>query len=364
MGPRLFSGERMNVQPNRRGLGGWMRARRRRLFVAALVLAVLSVNVLAYQHAWSLTHFTADGERPPSPEAMTAWQKMKAALCGVAIPKPRNTTTPAELDLAYAVHRFDSSDGIRCEAWHIPSTERAAADPAKGLCLLFHGFSNSKASMLPAARAFHELGYDALLVDFRGSGDSDGHATTIGYREADDVAAACAYAKRQWPDLPILLYGRSMGSAAILRAVARLQVRPAALMLESPFDRLLSTTKNRCRTAGAPAFPLAELLVFWGGVQHGYSGFAHNPVEYAEAVTCPTLFLHGSRDIRVAPAEARQIFDCVPSQKSWALFAGAGHENLAANRHDEWRTAVARFLNEIELRRLSPLADSAASPDK
>ena len=126
-----------------------------------------------------------------------------------------------------------------------------------------------------------------------------------------------------------------------------------ALLLEAPFDRLLATTRNRCRTAGLPAFPLAELLVFWGGVQHGYSGFTHNPVAYAESVECPTLFLHGDSDIRVAPAEAREVFDRLPGKKTWALLAGAGHENLAANHHAEWLTAVEGFLNEIDLQRRS-----------
>jgi hypothetical protein len=213
---------------------------------------------------------------------------------------------------------------------------------------MFHGFAASKASLLPAAEAFHELGYDALLVDFRGSGGSDGYATTIGYREADDVAAACDYARQQWPDSPLVLYGRSMGGAAVLRALAVGELRPAAVILECPFDRLLSTTKNRFRAVGLPSFPAAELLVFWGGVQHGYSGFDHNPVDYAAAVECPALFLHGERDVRVAPAEAREVFDRLGSKKTWALLEGAGHENLSVARRDAWRAAVERFLIALQ----------------
>jgi hypothetical protein len=46
-------------------------------------------------------------------------------------------------------------------------------------------------------------------------------------------------------------------------------------------------------------FP-AELLVFWGGRQFGFNGFAHNPIRYAQALRCPALFQHGSKDNRVA----------------------------------------------------------------
>lgn len=47
-----------------------------------------------------------------------------------------------------------------------------------------------KASMLPAAKAFHDLGYKVVLVDFRGSGGSTGEGTTVGYREAEDFVKA------------------------------------------------------------------------------------------------------------------------------------------------------------------------------
>ena len=42
------------------------------------------------------------------------------------------------------------------------------------------------------ADRLHDLGYACFLVDFRGSGGSSGDATTIGYREADDVVRSVA----------------------------------------------------------------------------------------------------------------------------------------------------------------------------
>jgi hypothetical protein len=61
-----------------------------------------------------------------------------------------------------------------------------------------------------------------------------------------------------------------MGSAAILRAVALRGISPAALVLECPFDRLLSSVENRFAIMGLPPVPVARLLVFWGGIQHGF----------------------------------------------------------------------------------------------
>lgn len=326
----------------------WTRSRWKRVAAGSLIFACLSLNALAYRHAWSMTHFVESGERPPPPEKMSLGQKASAIFTGVEIPKPRNRKTPADYDLPFETHRFATTDGLTCEAWHVPCEATDERGAARGLCVMFHGFSTSKSSLLPPAKMLRELGYDALLVDFRGSGGSDGYATTIGYGEADDVAAACEFAEQHWPELRQVLYGRSMGAAAVLRALAVGRSQAAAVILECPFDRLLATTKNRFRAAGVPSFPAAELLVFWGGLQHGYSGFDHNPVDYAAAVECPALFLHGECDIRVSPAEAREVFDRLAGEKTWKLVEGAGHENLSVARPVEWRAAVEQFLGVVD----------------
>jgi hypothetical protein len=64
----------------------------------------------------------------------------------------------------------------------------------------------------------------------------------------------------------------------------------------SKAKQLLNAVKSRLQAFGIPSFPLAESIVFWGGVQHGFNGFDHNPVTFASRVKCPTLLLHGATD--------------------------------------------------------------------
>jgi transposase len=93
---------------------------------------------------------------------------------------------------------------------------------------MFPGKSSSKASQLLApAKAFNRLNYDTLLVDFRGVGGSSGSTNTLGIRKAKDVALALSYAQSSKLKRPFILYGISMGSAAVLRAIAIKKVNPA-----------------------------------------------------------------------------------------------------------------------------------------
>jgi alpha-beta hydrolase superfamily lysophospholipase len=138
-----------------------------------------------------------------------------------------------------------------------------------------------------------------------------------------------------------------MGAAAALRAVAHEGVAPDGLILSAPFDRLLHTVAHRFDLLGMPAFPVAHILVFWGGWQHGFDGFAHNPVDYAAAVHCPALLLHGSRDTRATPEEARRVFDRLAGPKTFHLFEGVGHESFLSRRPAEWRAEVSSFLARL-----------------
>lgn len=319
----------------------WLRSHPKSALCLFLLVLFTLVNVLAYRHAWTMTHFIPEGARTEGPEQLSFVKKFAVLCRGVSIPRPSGQgKTPADHSLPFEVHRLAGPGGVELEAWHIPNSR------AKGIVLLFHGYAACKETLLAEAKSFHELGYTSFLVDFRGSGGSSGCNTSIGMFEADDVALAADYARTRWPNLPQICYGQSMGSTAILRASAIFGYTPAAIILECPFDRLLTTVGNRFGAMGLPAFPLAHLLVFWGGVQQGFNGYRHNPVDYAARVVCPVLQMHGTDDPRVTPEQAEAVFANFSGEKKLEWFTAIGHMPYLINRPEQWRRAVADFLTQ------------------
>jgi hypothetical protein len=316
---------------------------KRRLLRFGLIAFVLFValNVVAYRHAWRMTHFLPAGRRTASPEKLSLLGKMRTLVLGVDIPKP--PVSPVTFDLpqpARTVH-FTARDGVNLAAWDIPAPRE------HGVAILFHGYAVSRSKSFGEARLLHELGWRTVLVDFRGSGESDGVVTTLGWKESEDVAAAARWTRQEWPESRVLLYGVSMGGAAVLRAMATENVRPDALILECPFDRLLTTVGHRYHAMGLPAFPFAELLVFWGGAQHGFNAFRLNPVEYAGSVTCPALVLDGEQDPWVKPAEARRVASAMRGPTECHLFPGGGHGGYWRDAADEYRRTVSDWLAAV-----------------
>jgi alpha-beta hydrolase superfamily lysophospholipase len=322
-----------------RKLIGWLWCHPKLTATLALLTLFILLNILAYRHARAMTHFVAGGPRKWRVDRLSAYQKLDLVVNGLRVTRPQDGDRPDDLGLNYEAHTFPGGAG-RLSAWYVPHAD------SRGLVLLFHGYSVCKDHLLPEAEAFNELGYSCFLVDFRGSGESSGSETSIGYYEADDVATAVAYARERWAGQPLYLYGQSMGSAAILRALAVHKITADAAIVECPFDRLLRTVEARFEGLNVPVFPGARLLLFWGGLQMGFNPFGHNPMDYARRVTCPVLLLHGKDDTRVKCDDIERIFKNLRGEKRLHLFEDLGHESYVAKQAAEWKDNVGRFLTE------------------
>jgi uncharacterized protein YbjT (DUF2867 family)/alpha-beta hydrolase superfamily lysophospholipase len=317
----------------------WIRSHPGRALLALVATLFLVLNYLAYQHAGAMTTFASEGASTARPEDLSLAQRASTLMFGVRVRRPTNPRTPAEVGLPFSTHEF-YAEGTKLEVWLV------AREQSLGTVVLCHGYAGSKSYLLPVSQELYDLGYSSVLLDFRGSGGSEGNTTSLGYHEALDVAAAMLFAReRTPPDRPLVLFGTSMGAAAALRAVHSEGVEPSALILEAPFNRLLDTVRNRFHLMGLPGSPGAELLVFWGGVRGRMQGFSHNPAEYAASVRCPTLILHGDEDQRVSLAQVREVLAGIPQGLgSLEILKGVGHEFYAVVRRDEWLAALKAFL--------------------
>lgn len=321
-------------------------ARRPKTAVVLLVLFLfLTANALAYVQAWSMTHFVS-GVSTTRPDQLSAFGKLGVVLTGIRLARPRNTMTPGTFNLPYETHRYHGADGTEYEAWRIPAGGPVWRRPfgARGTCLLFHGYAGCKASLLREAQVVRRAGYDAFLVDFRGCGGSSGSVTTVGYHEADDVGEAVRYVREKLNSRRVVIYGRSMGAAAAMRAVSTGKVSPDALVIESPYDRMLTTVGHRFDLVGVPRFPLARLIVFWGGVQQGYWAFGHNPLDYARSVKCPTLVIRAGSDPFINSGEAESVFNNMTGPKQLVVFDKAAHEPCINVDPGRWTRRVTDFL--------------------
>ena len=309
---------------------------KKRLLQTAVFVFIL-MNTIAAFHAYKFTHFSKDvAEKTKGPKELGFAKKLQTLFLGINNPRPMNKSVP---NVPYATVYLQSSEKIEC--WHIKIPN------SKGTVVLFHGFTSNKSGLIAKSDIFNQLGYNTFLVDFIGSGGSEGNQTTVGCREARDVKVCMDYLTEQ-KERNLIVCGSSMGAAAILKAAETYNIQPNAAILECPFGTMYQTTCARFHQMQVPTFPMAGLLVFWGGIENGFWGFAHNPEDYAKAVRFPTLVIYGEKDASVSRGEIDNIMQNLNGNKLLKTYSEAGHDNYLQHYKNEWTSDVSGFLTTIK----------------
>ncbi len=305
------------------------------LFRSIIILFVV-INIIVAFHAYKFTHFYNKGEIIiKKAEDKTGWDKTMEILTGINAIKKVNTVVP---DSSFVIISLKTKDSLNIDAWYL------AVDSAVGTICMFHGHGSSKSAIFKEAEEFRKMRYNTLLVDFRAHGSSEGNTCTIGYGESEEVKLAYDFIKSRGEN-NIVLWGISMGASTITKAVKDYDLQPKKIILEMPFGTIKDAVIGRVKMMGVPTEPIASLLTFWGGAQHGFWAFGMKPQEYAKSINCPVLLQWGKNDTRVSQAEEEMLFSNIPHQnKKFVVYGNSAHESLYKKESEKWKTEVNAFL--------------------
>ena len=84
-----------------------------------------------------------------------------------------------------------TADGITLRGWYLPTQDR------RHLIVLVHGMWSSWLEMAALGRDLHGRGFDVLLFDLRGHGQSDPSRLYLGRRERADIRAVMTWARNR-----------------------------------------------------------------------------------------------------------------------------------------------------------------------
>ncbi len=159
-------------------------------------------------------------------------------------PKPLQER-PADLGLPFEDVRFKTSDGLILRSWWIPpSKAQMKKRPVQGTVLLTHGVYQNRSQMLARAKFLHEAGYQVLVFDARGHGESDKAPLTGGVAESKDFHAAVTYLKGSGKlKAPLVFFGLSLGAMSALRA--GVEMPEAVIVADSPLLNVKSYATRR-----------------------------------------------------------------------------------------------------------------------
>lgn len=255
-----------------------------------------------------------------------------------------------------------TADGLRLftRSWHPEGSSRAAL-------VLVHGYAEHSGRYDHVAATVADLGVATYAFDLRGFGQSDGRRAYVDHFDQylDDLALVLEQVPPAHQDLPLFLFGHSMGGllslkfvldrkpdlqglllnapalqvnpdlAPVLRRFARLlgQLAPTLPTVRSPQDAI---SRDPAVVAEANADPLnyhgripartgTELLRVGGSVR---SRFAE--------LTTPFLVLQGTGDRLTTPAWSERLYEQAASaDKTLKLYEGLYHETFNEPEQDQ-----------------------------
>ena len=289
----------------------------------------------------------------------------------VFFPDRAVTRTPADLGLDFAEVYFRASDGVRLHGWFIPGPAAAqSAHPAHSARPeLVEGPPNQPVHPEPAAATqsahpelvagsanltilwFHgnagNLGYQVddlaalrqwtaaniFIFDYRGYGNSAGRPSERGFYR--DARAAWRYLLTR-PDIDpqrIILYGRSLGTAAAVELAANPPDGPLpyAVILYSPLTSLGDMAK-----AVHPRLPL-----------HWLAGGQFNSLSRIGGVSCPILIIHSAADEIIPVEQGYRLFAAAPEPKQFLIPDAAGHNDTLDLSDTALGQGLTAFLNSL-----------------
>lgn len=251
--------------------------------------------------------------------------------------KPSSTTNPivmamrAKQDAAakwlekqpfQTVHIL-SRDGLRLAGHWLP------CEAAQRTVLLCHGWKGNWAKEMGIFGPFLQAqNCNLLFIEQRGHGKSEGKYLGFGVLERYDCQSWIQYLQEHTAsELPIYLFGCSLGATAVLMASGfhlpkQVQGIVADCGFVSPEEQITATLKAWWHLPKEPFLSIADRIC---RRKAGYSYREYSTLQAMEHNTKPILFVHGMEDRFVLPENTLKVHRACRTEKELLLVEGARH---------------------------------------
>lgn len=255
--------------------------------------------------------------------------------------------TPKDVNLDYDNLTIIGEGGIEMQGfWTLTKQE------PKGVIILVHGIGANRAQMIEKANLLAQQGFDAVMMDGRAHGESEGDYVTYGFFEKKDVQKIVDFIKEENEDIPVGIWGASLGGAIALQAMAednRIEFGVAESTFRSMDEIVFDYGKRMAR--GVMLKPVTDYALRRAGEEGGFDPQVVRPIESVTQINQPVMIAHGDADQRISVSYGQDLYDNLKTEdKELVIVPGAGHLDMMEVGGEGFISLVMDFLNaQVEI---------------
>ncbi|MFH1768224.1 MAG: alpha/beta hydrolase [Candidatus Omnitrophota bacterium] len=240
----------------------------------------------------------------------------------IFFPSQEIENTPSIFGLKYEDIFIPAPDGIKLNAWFIPS------EGSKYTLLFFHGNAGNISTRLDKIQILNSINTNVFIVDYRGYGLSEGKSNEKNAYTDAEIAYDYLINERKLQPSNIIVYGESLGGAMAVDLAAKKKIK--GIILEGTFSS--GTDMGRVIYPFIPRFLFSKILDSIGKIRQ---------------IDVPKLVIHSQEDEVVPFKLGKKLFDSADPPKQFVKIHG-GHNSAFLDSQDIYVSAIAAFLKSLD----------------
>lgn len=241
----------------------------------------------------------------------------------------------------------ENGDGVKLHA-----LEMKNKNVSNSYVIICHQYGENALSMGEYARHFYELGFNVILPDLRGHGESGYAAVSMGWEDRLDIVKWAEYTVECNSDAKIFLFGVSVGGSAVAMAAAeQLPENVKGVIADSCYSSVWDSAKGYLEQKNIPVFPTLNMASAFCDLKNGWNFKDASTVSQAAKTELPVLYIHGENDEFAPISQSNDIFEVCPSKKvdQVVIQDGEHAKNLQTDEEKYWAEIDMFILDNIGL---------------
>lgn len=213
--------------------------------------------------------------------------------------------------------------------------------------ILAHGFNQSSDDMGKLTKFYYDLGFDILLPDARGHGNSEGEYIGYGWHDRLDYIDWINLLIDDYGAQEIVLHGHSMGAATVLMTSGEtLPDEVKAIIADSSYSTVEEELIHQLKHIyNLPPFPLLNVTSMVTKMRAGYTFKEASAIDQVVNNTRPLFIIHGNNDDLVPTEMGHQIYEMAGGDKELWIVPNSGHTKAFDIVTKEFQNRVESFIN-------------------